>query len=94
MYRSTMTTVARSAILRPSAAKALYPRSLSTSAPRRGSAPPNPGSDLWNAKEMWRKASPRTKTFVVLGVAVAAIAEGGFWATFGPRIFGKGKTAE
>ncbi|CRK20222.1 hypothetical protein BN1708_012775 [Verticillium longisporum] len=81
-------------ILRPSAAKALYPRSLSTSAPRRGSAPPNPGSDLWNAKEMWRKASPRTKTFVVLGVAVAAIAEGGFWATFGPRIFGKGKTAE
>ncbi|KAH6700867.1 hypothetical protein EV126DRAFT_509754 [Verticillium dahliae] len=83
-----MTPVARSAILRPS------PRSLSTSAPRRGPAPRNPGSDLWNPKDMWRKASPRTKTFVVLGVAVAAVAEGGFWATFGPRIFGRDKTAE
>ncbi|KAH7367541.1 hypothetical protein B0T11DRAFT_325805 [Plectosphaerella cucumerina] len=47
----------------------------------------NPGSGLgYSPKQIWRRASPRGRFWIVVGLGVAVCAESAFWVTFGPRV--------
>lgn len=47
----------------------------------------NPGSGLgYSPRQIWRRASPRARFWIVAGLGVATIAESFFWINFGPRV--------
>lgn len=96
-YASTLTTKTF-----PHAGRLLYTRPLSTGPSATGlNAPPtgngNPGSGLgYSPRQIWMRASPRGRFWIVAGLAVAVSAESFFWVTYGPRVWAsvKGEKAE
>ncbi|KAH6688262.1 hypothetical protein F5X68DRAFT_205302 [Plectosphaerella plurivora] len=80
----------------------LFSRPLSTGPTASGMhAPPtgngNPGSGLgYSPRQIWRRASPRGRFWIVTGLVVAVCAESTFWIKFGPRVWEnvKGEKAE